>query len=1015
MKQEYQRPKKPKPDKPGLIQRVFGTFKRKEMPTAWLPDYVDADEPRRPALYSTRAMEDAIMQKLRNREWFLKTGTVEGRECSIGTLLTTLEWRAKSEVLGGHGVSFMAMNGDKVGLGAYNSTFGTVPADKLLAAGQDAFRGIAEELCYGKGRKSDNMASLMKAPKQDRSDELLSVLYMDPEDGRRACREKEQVAEDVHRKVAATYMDPANRLTICTYASLVREPGNLVRIRTDFSRLILVVKKGENEIDAVDESGKSVVVKRDGKDEYLSVLVRTAEEQGSGSFMPELRKRLGIGEDLDLYKAAHLHAPENGLVSGKAFAMSISIDDAESLEIMRRLLMETEKGLTEVLTNQFAIRGENTFFNHYGANFIINIVERAMDGYAKAHGDRVRIIKIDHQKYVLDMGDEKHDIREMRRLVNGEFKKRGVMVRIADTPATEFIHEHTPAQAAAELTDMRLGLDWEAGMYGLADRVVSTMSICNDKALRMLLADDYDRLALTVRMVQAYPAIRKAEDLIVAFRHAPEMLALMDEGNGDRGEMGKRMEAAFRDFVVSQYRKNTSANLIRLIMEHPDEIYNGHTLAEALDGDKVQPEMKRPLKQELGRVAPDERSRDRFAAQYARKDAAIPEELDNFDFRMKRLMPLDRSGLTRTGMNILRPGAVQMEATIGSQPNPAIESHIAGMLETEQAVARVLAWIFSVRTEDKEHGLETLREVLGQKQLESRSREWPEYARALADINTCLSMETLPALKDWAREIVIAREEKQLEKVLKSAGMDARRTGRAKALLWVARGDVSGEHLEAVGSAEFDLVQDKLAMQKAPAVIAYEVAVEARKKYLAGIAEIEKLGASPRVKKNACAIMRSIYGEMPEAGESWVHHEHDWEVRRLAREKGMNVAQAALEIAADPLGPTLAYLAGASYWAVDGERYSLTAPWSVARGAEREAMREGITGLCAQTNCKDDRDAARKMLDGCEIWFLARAQDGTPLAFAAFGSRGGKPVCAGRVESEGGKAALAAFRERLDR
>lgn len=996
--------------------------------------------------FGKEVAENAIVAMAKEEFWFRKDEVIDGEPRRIGYAITMLEREAVNIANRGREVYVMCMHGDKVKLGHFDEYLGTWPGNKLKDAGKEVFSTVTRDLC-GKRGPDDlaNFALPMNAgQKEDTSDEMLAVFLMEPARAKETYERRVGAVAAAHSSIYGRYAHPNNIPTICAYIPLVRNPNELVEVRFDFSGLVRVVKSGDR-VEAFDMDGRNLMMDRRKGRGFLDAVVRTTEEQGSAAYRAEMRAMLGIGADVELEEHNTIKTPgkpPNDRVSGMGFSMAVKVDDEKALARLRELLKVTEKGLAEVLTNVFAIRGENTFFDHYGANFIVNAVERAAERYSEAFHDRLSLVKVDHQKIVMEQGD-RSDIPKIWDLTDRRLKERKVKLSCARTPPTGFLDSVTPQDAAASITDARLQMDWDAGRYGLANRVVSAMAVGSDFALRELLGPDYGKLELTLKMVQSYRAIRKAEDMIATLRHAPEMLPLMGHPvAGNHEKLGKEMEAAFRHFVENEHRKHVSAELIRFIIENREVVFNAHTLNEALESSQARtigqdgtvrstlpsppsPEMVKYLREEVQRVARNERALDLFVMKYAAPDAEIPAELaENFGYRLRRLIPTDRTGTTKPGLQAVRPGSRQHELGIGSQPHPEIERYIEDLAPQEQAVARVFAWVFRVRTEEikDDSGVRIIKVAmakLDEKRSSDLCADCPEYAPHIREIGSAVSVEVLPFIIHSAREIVREREARQMEAELAHA--EPRHAARVRTLFRVAYGSYfPGDTLTAVGSAALEALHAKRKEGKGAALAAREVAIEETAHYEKSIAALDRLLALLEKKVDAKAaarartLLKSLHGLPLDSGGEWVHHEHDEEIRnRIAG--GVSEAEAVLAVALDPLGPALKHMAAVSVWVPHENEHRVVTPWNVARGAERAAMEADITGLCAAACFHGDRDAAAKRLEGCSIWFLAKGADGKPAAFAALTqtAHGAKVALSGHAGSEEAKIMLAGLKRQF--
>jgi hypothetical protein len=236
---------------------------------------------------------------------------------------------------------------------------------------------------------------------------------------------------------------------------------------------------------------------------------------------------------------------------GAAFEIRLEVPQ-EMLGYFRdELLPETGKGLSEVLTNSFGIRGLNTFLGHYRANRAISEVEAAVGAFASEHGITVR--RLGTMKYFIE-GGTPETVAQLHEAINRALAEAGISLAVSERPATALIEPGTSGSSVlAEVSNGHVverrqdparvrETDWDGQtrLYQNANALIGAMAIANDASLRALLGpEEYGRLAPVIDLVRQHPEIRNFEDLVFALRE-PSI----------GGTEGTNLEGLFRGFVV---------------------------------------------------------------------------------------------------------------------------------------------------------------------------------------------------------------------------------------------------------------------------------------------------------------------------------------------------------------------------------------------------------------------------------------------------------------------------------
>lgn len=490
------------------------------------------------------AVDAAIMERSAVGMWMAGGEELAGEAVSTGRILRGIESHIAALVRGGEDLDVIVVSGDKAKLNQINQMMGRGYGDHAL----EAYRELLRRSVYDASGK-DGIAFLIR-PSQS-GDEAIGVIVVRGGAGSRVHERLAGALARNTRDVFDEYMQPDHPQSLAPVRGLVRNPLDLVSEVIDVSEPVAVRRGAGGRISATNKDGTDAMVTHKIETpagmqiatEFLPKLVRSADEQGSASHAPRMRKLLNSGVDTEIHRAQNISDVEAGQrASGMAFEMRLEITDPAVLAEARGLLPKTRKGLAEVLTNRFGIRGLNTFLGHYGANHSVSAVEEAVGSYAAEAGLTIR--RLGTMKYIME-GGTPEQIRSLNSYVSGRLQQAGMQFRISDHGyAASRLENASVAEALASISNGHLRMEWGTANYENANALISSMAIGNDETLMRLLGKDYGDVRSLVELVRKNPAIRNVEDL---------MMALHDTRLG--GTAGPTMETAFKAFVTGRGRE----------------------------------------------------------------------------------------------------------------------------------------------------------------------------------------------------------------------------------------------------------------------------------------------------------------------------------------------------------------------------------------------------------------------------------------------------------------------------
>ncbi len=510
-----------------------------------------------------------------------------GVEMSAGQVIRSIEGTIVTEALHGRDSDVIIISADKRRLNQINDIFGMENGDRALEAYREILqRAIAQ----------DGVTALIRP--SPRGDEVIGIIRVDAGRGaevRAAIAGRLQAATE---QVFAEYMMPAHERSVSALAGSLESPSGIVAASLEVSPPI-EVRGSDGAVTARYQGGGDAFITRaDGTREFLAPSVTRVDDP---PFAAEIRERLGVVEQPDIVRGleqaeiprireliakagrgeiltseetralarldeisaqrggdreraigdfAHERAELQGTQSIPADSMGIEIRLAmpePALGELRGHLVETNKGLAEILENSFGFRGLNTFLGHYGANRVISAVEAAVASFATEHGLTIR--RLGTMKYIIE-GGSTESVAALQAHIDAALAGTGMGLTVSRSHEPSLIPAGTPVpEALAHVSNghvvdrRRPKTDWDGqrALYANANAAISAMALGNEAALRRIFGDaDFETLRPIREIIQDNPAIRNFEDLVQALR---------DSGIG--GPNGTELEGLFREYITS--------------------------------------------------------------------------------------------------------------------------------------------------------------------------------------------------------------------------------------------------------------------------------------------------------------------------------------------------------------------------------------------------------------------------------------------------------------------------------
>lgn len=570
----------------------------------------------------TRIIERALAPRdnlSQQQEWFVGGERVTvGNNTEVVTtrrVLQTVDTWVRGMARAGQESDIIVLSGDKRLLNNINNALGRGIGDRALSAYREVLRRAVN------GAAGEGTPFLLR-PSQS-GDEVLAVIVV-PRGRGQAVREA--LAAGVRRAEADVLqerLNPEHPESLAAASRMVRDPRGLVSAAVEIGDVVQVRRGQGGEITATglrqDGSTYNAEVARtdaQGREtrEIAGPALSRADDPRWG---PDLRGRLGVREQMDItlgleplettrvrnalarQRSGEVLLPEEQRivaevqrrvgdgasedaavfaiaqaratvtpterVSGMAFEVRLEVTDPATLTRMRALLPESNKGLAELASNRFGIRGLNTFLGHQGSNGVVTSVEHAVgdfasSAYARQRGIRVR--RLGTMKYIIE-GGSAADMRMMRRMIDRQLSQDGAQMRMSRrthhaqltdvTGETALAHAQNGHLAVDRRQDPSRRSDWdgETRLYEMANSILSNISVRDEASLARMLGPEGYRLLRDSGVLDvvrgnaeagfgryANGSIRNFEDFVRALRQ--------EVG----GERATTMENAFRRFVI---------------------------------------------------------------------------------------------------------------------------------------------------------------------------------------------------------------------------------------------------------------------------------------------------------------------------------------------------------------------------------------------------------------------------------------------------------------------------------
>lgn len=449
-------------------------------------------------LVDPQRMDEWVAEQARREEFIIG-------EKRTGEVIKSVERQTIETVRGGVELDMIAISGDKRWLNWINNFFGEGWGDRTLGAYMEVIRRTMAAAGVN-GRYMIRVSG--------RSDETLMMLVCEKGTGdavRASLLGKEGLLARTTREVLREYMDPEHPQSLAPLNSLVKIPVKLVSGSFDVSEAVRVRN----------EKGNVIVEHADGTtrpaEGFLSGLCSSAEETegGTASFAPKLRKALGIPE-ADVFVKDERIKDMAGmeLRNGIPLEVRYEITVPSVLEEVTTLLQKTDKGVAEILTNMFGIRGLNTFFGHYGTNAVLSIGEKAIADYAEMNHLTIR--RLGTHKYLVEKGT-KQQIEELYGYIATQMDATGIRLRPSNLgPVGKALEDVTADMALNSIANGHLRRRWNMVAYVDANAFISAVGMATEPTLMKLLGADYRGMKELIELVNKNPAIRNVEDLFMA-------------------------------------------------------------------------------------------------------------------------------------------------------------------------------------------------------------------------------------------------------------------------------------------------------------------------------------------------------------------------------------------------------------------------------------------------------------------------------------------------------------------
>ncbi len=265
-----------------------------------------------------------------------------------------------------------------------------------------------------------------------------------------------------------------------------------------------------------------------GDENPISAMVRDAENNVKLTYkerfiskklnFEEMRKKFNIKSKSGIeFKLAGVG--ENEVFSGHLIELKFKLGGWKKFKGMFGKLMEvsTRKGYNEVRSGYFGMRGLNTFFGHPGTDFIADVVEVAVQDFAKSK--KISVKRISPFKYVITKGYTEALEAELASTITKRLVQEGA--KFSETGINSvYVRNATKKSASDALICRAIGVatDNPTKFVENSNRIISILREYKPEVARRQLGDIpiYDDL-LKIFSGDESRYIRNTEDLFAYF------------------------------------------------------------------------------------------------------------------------------------------------------------------------------------------------------------------------------------------------------------------------------------------------------------------------------------------------------------------------------------------------------------------------------------------------------------------------------------------------------------------
>ncbi len=437
--------------------------------------------------------------------------TAEEYRTINGEIYRRIEEVLETHLKAGSELDALVLSADKSGLGVINKLFGIQVGDAALAS---YFRTVEKGVKEAVGTIDDGVAFFVRAGES--SDESVIVIV-----GRGLTNKKADIELALRRAREETLRN------LKEYAIQGKEGVTLETVGNELRHSEL--------IPAFTVDSTLVHLNEQNVHGFVTRALVEAEETGSLVFATGptgTRARFGLTEATseirlpgNLKTMAREVRDETGRIatpadqiSGVAVEINLAVvSDADRL-FLQGLLPVTRKGVAEVFSNAFRLRGLNTFFGHGPTNHVVNVIYKAMDEFASQNG--LEIMLTGDLRAVIKNGTLAQSAK-LGRHIDRALEAAGLLRREGDAYTGGFmtsisakeIKNATAAEADASLTTIRIVVDLSPENLAAADIVIQALGYGSDDLIKRLLGTEH-ALEEIATIIHSQRGIRNIRDLV---------------------------------------------------------------------------------------------------------------------------------------------------------------------------------------------------------------------------------------------------------------------------------------------------------------------------------------------------------------------------------------------------------------------------------------------------------------------------------------------------------------------